>query len=309
MSISIVIPSYNGRLLLQKNLPAVIGACTHWNPSEKEWEIIVVDDASTDNTKDWLQQNYPHIKIVSNKKNLRFAKTVNRGVAESMGNIVVLLNNDVRPAKDFLTFLIRHFEDKNVFAVGCLERNKENKKTMLGGRGSGKFSRGFLMHWRAADQHQHQTLWVTAGSGAFRRSIWDKLHGFDPLFHPAYEEDRDLSYNALKAGYKIIFEPKSQVEHVHETSNIKAFGARQIKVMSFKNQLLFVWKNISSFKLLGSHLLWLPYHLIFTTVHTRGLFLVGFLQALCQLPEALISRHHSAKLWQLTDEQILNFQI
>ena len=197
MIISVVIPSYNGRSLLEKNLPAVLKACTTWNNSD--WEIIIVDDASTDTTVSWLKQTYPRIKVIQNFTNLRFARSVNKGVAAAQGEIVILLNNDVKPQPDFILPLIKHFQDKAVFAVGCLEKNGG----ILGGRGEGKFSRGFIIHWRPRNQDSKDTLWVTAGSAAFRKSIWDQLGGFDPLFRPAYDEDRDLSYNALKSGFII----------------------------------------------------------------------------------------------------------
>ncbi|MBI2010587.1 MAG: glycosyltransferase family 2 protein [Candidatus Chisholmbacteria bacterium] len=306
MFVSVIIPSFNGQKLLQKYLPSVIAACAHWDPSQKNWQIIVVDDGSTDDTVTWVKQNYPMIKVVKNSSTLRFARAVNRGVKEARGEIVLLLNNDVKPDKNFLQPLLGHFDDPQVFAVGCLERNEVAGQTILGGRGVGQFSRGFLIHARAHDQMKPETLWVTAGSGAFRKSMWDKLGGFDPLFRPAYEEDRDLSYNALKAGYKAIFEPKAQVTHLHETSNLKEFGSYRIKIMSFKNQLLFVWKNISSSKLMLSHLLWLPYHLVVTTIKTKGLFLLGFFWAVTQLGEVIMSRLRAQKLWQLSDEQILH---
>jgi len=309
MTISIVIPSYNGRELLEANLPSVMDACAYWNYQENNWEVIVVNDGSNDDTIEWLSQNYPNIKVVTNQKNLRFARAVNKGVDEAKGDIIILLNNDVRPEKDFLIPLLKHFADKDLFAVGCLEKNIEAGETVMGGRGLGKFSRGFLVHHRALDQNKPDTLWVTAGSAAFRKTIWDKLGGFDPLFRPAYEEDRDLSYNAIKSGYKIAFEPKSKVEHIHETSNLKSFGKNKITIMSFKNQLLFVWKNISSPQLLFLHTMWLPYHLVMTTIRSRGSFLIGFFQAISQLPEALISRSRSSKLWKITDKQILDSKI
>lgn len=302
MRLSVVIPTYNGKKLLQANLPAIISACTHWGSN---WEIIIVDDAGTDDTPTWLKKKYPKIKLVKNKQNLRFARSVNRGVARASGDILVLFNNDVRPEKNFLQPLLSHFEDQKVFAVGCLEKNIEAGKEVLGGRGVGRFSRGFFVHWRAKDQTKSDTLWVSGGSGAFSKKIWNKLGGFDPLYRPAYEEDRDLCYLALKAGYKLAFESNSKVSHFHETTNIKTFGKQQIRVMGFKNQILFVWKNISSPKLMLEHLLWLPYHLIFTTLRSRGLFLLGFLGAVSQIPEAIVSRRRASKLWMLTDETVL----
>ena len=301
MTISIIIPSYNGRELLEANLPEVVKAC---DTANHQCEIIVVDDGSYDDTATWLKKNYPKIKIIRNIQNLRFARSINRGVTQAKGEIVVLLNNDVRPEKNFLKPIMKHFEDDQVFAVGCLEENLVNKKKILGGRGEGKFSRGFLIHNRAKDQNRSKTLWVAAGSGAFRKSTWKKLGGLDPIYRPAYEEDRDLSYTALKAGFKLVFEFRSKVEHFHETTNTKTFGQTRIKIMSFKNQLLFAWKNLSGLKL-SLHLIWLPYHLVFTTIKSKGLFLFGFVSALTQIFEVIRSRHKVSKLWQLSDEQVL----
>jgi len=101
----------------------------------------------------------------------------------------------------------------------------------------------------------------------------------DPLYQPAYWEDIDLSWRAReKFGYQILFEPQSQVWHNHETTNVSVFGQRKMELMALRNQILFVWKNIRGQQLL-EHWLWLPYHLVLTTIRTRGLFLTAFLQA------------------------------
>lgn len=296
--ISVVIPSYNGKHLLEINLPAVLNSI----PSLAE--VIVVDDASSDGTSNWLAQNYPQIKIVSNRENLRFGRSCNRGVSLAGGEIVVLLNNDVNPHSDFLLSALPHFKDEKVFAVGFGEVNSEDSKIVSGGRGVSRFERGLVVHWRPKDQISPSASWLSGGSMAFRKGIWDKLGGFDELFRPAYEEDRDLCWQALKSGYKIVFEPKAVVEHFHESTNLKLFGKTKISLYSLKNQLLFVWKNISSPWYLLNHLIWLPYHLVLTTVRTGGIFLAAFLWALTQLPEALASRNRASKLWRIKDEEI-----
>lgn len=305
MKISIIIPSFNGRTLLGKYLPFVIQAAETWDPSRKNWELIIVDDASTDGTSEWLRQTHPKIQIIHNLRNVRFGESCNRGVDAAKGDVIVLLNNDVQPKPDFLIPLMKHFSDPSVFAVGCREVNRLKEKEVFGGRGVMAFMRGFVVHWRPKDQESHDTLWVSAGSAAYRRDLWVKLGGFDRLFRPAYEEDRDLCWRALKAGYRLVFEPKAQVRHDHETTNIKAFGRWQIALFSLKNQLLFVWKNLSGRYLL-SHLFWLPYHLVLTTIRTRGIFLLAFLFALLQLPEAFMSRRRASVYWKRSDEEILS---
>jgi len=287
MKISVVIPNYNGRRLLEKNLPAVIRACQNWR--NEGWEVIVVDDASTDDSVEFLKENYPQVKIVKHLENQRFAAACNSGVRTARGGIVVLLNNDVSPEVNFLEPLIKHFEDPKVFAVGCKEREVIKGKVIYSGRSGAKFERGFLVHWRAADQNKKDTFWATGGSMAVDRKKWLEIGGMDILFKPAYWEDIDLSWRARKKGWKIIFEPNSIVNHHHETTNISVFGRQQMKIFAYKNQFLFVWKN-GDWRMLGSHVLWLPYHFFKALFSKNWEFYKGFWLALKQLPEVIKSR-------------------
>lgn len=305
MKVSIIIPSFNGKALLEKNLPFVLKACKMWDSAHKQWEIIVVDDASHDATGQWIKSNYPNIKFIQNNKNLRFGESCNRAVKKAKGEVVVLLNNDVRPEPDFLLPLLVHFEHSDIFAVGCKEINVAGGNVVFGGRGIMKFQRGLVTHWRPTDQTSKNTSWVSAGSAGYRRSLWLELEGMDRLFRPAYEEDRDLSWQALKAGYSVVFEPDAIVTHDHETTNLRVFGTTAIKIYSMKNQLLFVWKNISNPLLFMEHLFWLPYHLVFTTLRTKGLFLIALALSLLQIPEVLNSRKRASRYWRRTDEEIL----
>lgn len=306
MKLSIVIPSYNGKNILARNLPFVVQALDYWSEGQKRLgEIIIVDDASNDGTVKWLNEDFPRIKVIRNKKNLRFGESCNRGIKKSEGQIVLLLNNDACPEKDFLKWIADDFEDPKVFAVGCREKNIENGKVLDGGRGVSAFKKGLMIHWRPEDQNEKTATWVSGGSAAFRREIWLQLGGFDNIFYPAYEEDRDICWQALKAGYKIIFEPKAIVTHRHETTNRTVFGAKKIRLFSFRNQMIFVWKNISDPILLIQHCFWLPYHLVITGIKTDGEFDLAFLMALCKLPEALISRLKISRKWRIKDKKIL----
>jgi len=287
MKLSIIIPNWNGKRLLEKNLPVVIKACQEW--PKVGWEVIVVDDASTDDSIAFLKENYPQIKIVVHRRNQRFAAACNSGVKKARGEIVVLLNNDVAPEQVFLKPLIKHFKDSEIFAVGCKEKSVKKGRIIYSGRGLGNFKRGFLVHWRAKDQNKTDTLWATAGSMAVDRKKWLKLGGMDTLFQPAYWEDIDLSWRARKKGWKILFEPKSVINHQHETTNILAFGKKQMKKFAYKNQFLFVWKN-GSVSMLLRHLFWLPYHLLKALFAGDFLFWQGFFTALAQSPEVFKRR-------------------
>lgn len=301
MNISIVIPNYNGQDLLKKNLPKVIEAVG-------DAEIIVVDDFSTDNSLNVLDSFGSKLKVIRSEKNFGFSSTVNLGVKAAKGDIIILLNTDVIPEKGFLAPLIPHFKEDNVFAVGCMDKSIEDDKVALRGRGIGAWKRGFLVHSRG-EVNKTNTLWVNGGSGAFRKSVWDKLGGFNELYSPFYWEDIDLSYRALKSGYKIMFEPKSVVVHEHDKGAIKKkFSASYIKTVAYRNQFIFVWKNVTDLDLQLRHLFWLPYHMIKAFMRMDLTFYKGFFNAFVLLPKIIRSGFEDKKLFVLKDKQVSLFK-
>lgn len=110
MDISVVIPNYNGKDLLKKNLPKVYSELENYK--DGNFEIIIVDDASEDESLallDQFIQKYQNLKILRNEKNLGFSPTVNIGFRAASGEIVILLNTDIYPEKGFLESLLSHF--------------------------------------------------------------------------------------------------------------------------------------------------------------------------------------------------------
>lgn len=245
MQISVVIPNYNGKENLKNNLPRVLVAL---EKSNLETELIIIDDASTDGSIDLLRRGFTNIKTIENITNLGFAESCNIGVKAAKSKIVVLLNTDVYPDENFLKFLTRHFDTKQVFAVGCLEKTIDKNGNVIGVRGVGKlfFKNGIFQH-SPGDLNSDETDWVCGGSGAFRRSMFLELNGFDKRFAPFYWEDIDLSYRAKLKGYQLIFEKKSVVYHQHiEGSIAKKYSKEEISEISFRNQIKFTKKHIKS---------------------------------------------------------------
>ena len=321
MKISVVIPNYNGREILAKNLPYVL--------TTEVDEVIVVDDGSTDGSLENIKYQISSfdklrmmpskveasnikytnqklkIKLIKNQKNLGFSSAVNKGIEAAGGEVVILLNTDVSPEPDFLKPLVVHFSDPMVFAVGCMDKSFEDGKVVLRGRGVGSWQRGFLVHERG-EVDKTDTLWVSCGSGAFRKDLWLKLGGLDPLYSPFYWEDIDLSYRAQKAGYKVLFEPKSIVLHHHEEGVIKKiFSPFSIKKIAYRNQFFFVWKNITNRKMFISHLVWLPYHLLKALVRLDFPFILGFVQAFVKLPAVIRKRLEVKKFFVRKDNEVI----
>lgn len=326
VKISIIIPNFNGKYLLKKHLPAVIEA-TRYLP-HATCQIIVVDDASTDDSVQFIKQltgsrikelkslkrnnklvnalmnNKVIVELIEKKKNEGFSSTVNLGVKKAKGEIVVLLNTDVKPEVDFLHPLIPHFSDPQVFAVGLMDKSVEKGQIILRGRGVGSFQRGFLIHRRGKISGKY-TLWASGGSSAFRRKIWLRLGGLDRMYDPFYGEDLDLGYRAWKAGYKILFEPKSRVFHFHEKGVIqKSFPKFYKKAIAFRNQILFVLKNITDSKMLASFFVFFPYHFLKTALKLDFSFWLGSLAAIKKIPEVIRGRKMVKQLFKLTDQEV-----
>lgn len=245
--ISIIIPNYNGEENLKRNLPKVIDAM---NVCPEKTELIVVDDASVDRSRDAVCSVSTRIKIIQNPNNLGFAESCNVGVNNAKGEIIILLNSDVYPDVNFISPLVRHFKDGKVFAVGCLEKTLNEKDEIVGERGIGRlfFKNGIYQH-SAGDLNSSKTDWVCGGSGAFRRGLYLKLGGFDKNFAPFYWEDVDLSFRAKKTGFKLLFEKRSIVYHQHDFGAIASkYSKKEIEKISFKNQLRFTKKHANFYQ-------------------------------------------------------------
>lgn len=297
LRVSIVLPNWNGEALLQKNLPAVIAAANGA-------QIIVADDASTDGSVTMLKDTFPDLLVVTHAKRLGFAGNVNNGVLHATGDVVVLLNTDVRPNQNFLDPLLKHFVDPTVFAVGCLEQSHENGGVVERGRGLAWWEKGYFIHSKGAII-SGTTAWVSGGSGAYRKKIWDEIGGMDTIYNPYYWEDIDLSYVARKAGFHTLFEPQSVVEHFHEEGKIKtSYSVMDVKRVAYRNQFFFIWKNLSDLRILLSHIVWTPVRLMQAFFRGDFMMIGGYIDAVVQLPRIFSSRAKAQRLWKRTDSEL-----
>lgn len=309
MKINVIIPNYNGAKLIEKNLPYVVAAISNY----KNTKIIIVDDGSNKEDVESLERfliafrSRDKIIFLKNEKNLGFSSNMNRGILKSDADYLVFLNSDVNPEKDFLKHAIpRLKKDNNIFGVGCMDKSVEGADVVLRGRGVAKWSRGILVHSRG-EVDQDDTFWISGGSSVVSSSIVKRLGGFDTLFDPFYWEDIDLSYRARKSGYGISFEKRSVVLHRHEEGAIKKhFSKKKVMRIAYRNQFIFIWKNISDFEYLLSHFLWLPYHILTAILRGDKEFIAGLLLALLRIPVIIKHRKLAKKLFILKDSEIIN---
>ena len=237
MKVSVIIPNFNGAELLKKNLPKVLAAGAD--------EVIVVDDASSDDSVQVVKR-FSQVKLIKNQKNLGFVNSVNRGVNRSIGDVVVLLNTDVTPEKNFLKPVLPYFKNNKIFAVTFTEPQFS--------WASASFVDGFIVHHPGPRQNTpHISFWASGGSAAFAKDKWQKLGGMDPIYGPFYWEDIDISYRAQKRGWETWWEPQSVVVHEHGATIDKYFNKNFKDYIATRNQLIFIWKNITDPKLFNQH--------------------------------------------------------
>lgn len=305
-NISIVIPSWNGKSLLEKFLPDVLRAAKFYN---SQTQIIVVDDGSSDGTREFLRSSYPQIGLISLKKNRGFSIAANQGIEASKNDLVVLLNNDVEPREDFLCFLPGHFNDPTIFAIRIKSIIVEDRKideveSWVGGR----FRFGFICGLNEKEYKIKDGLSFTAGGGAIAldKVKFKQLVGFDNIFSPFYWEDVDLSYRAWKRGYKIIYEPRSVIYHYHRSTISKAFSPTYIAFIGERNRYLVVWKNIFNTRYLLQHFIFIPLRLMKNLFTGRLALVFAFFSALSRLKKVLSQRKVERQEAKRTDKEVFS---
>lgn len=286
MKTSLVIPAYNGLELLTANLPSIVALKTD--------EVIIIDDASTDDTVQFISSTYPQIILVSHSHNLGFPQTANHGFSQAKNDLVVLLNQDVIPDKDILRIIKPYFTNPRLFAVTFNEQNRSWATVSLI-HGLLNYENGQL------DPHDHSSFWASGGSAAFRKSLWDDLGGFDPLFSPGYLEDLDLGYRARKRGYSITWSAQALVHHTPESTFSKTYSPRRLNYIKDRNYLFVHWKNLDLKN-------FLPHFLaVLDRILQHPGFMVPFLMAIRHLPKILSFRKREKTHITLTDQKIFAY--
>jgi GT2 family glycosyltransferase len=302
LSIEIIIPNWNGRNLLEKNLPAVFTACEHIRTDKKR--ITVVDDGSSDDSVSFVTTHYPNIHVITNRTNLGFHASVNRAVAESIADIVLLLNSDMQPEPDafdalYVPFLWAH----ELFAVtGRIFA--DDKKTFLYGNRGGIFKYGHFYLKEKPEFALSQTLFACGGGAAFSRAKFVELGSFDTLFSPFYYEEQDISYRALKRGYPILYEHNSIMYHQVRATIGKTMSEKKLGLISARNNYLFIIKNVTDLRYTAAFIFFTPFFILSALLRFNPRFLIAFSLALPRIPRALSARFKEKRYYVKKDREI-----
>ena len=288
--VSLIIPNYNGEQLLPRSLASVSEACSAYpGPTE----IIVVDDASQDNSVDFIADNFPAVKIVRHEVNKGFAEAVHSGVNAAVHSIIMLLNSDVYPERDFLAPLVKWFSRDDTFSVSPLildpggnpARVSWNRVSLI--RGEIRSSNWELSTAMKLNQEGRplKSLFAIGGSAAIRRDMFLRLDGFLPIYKPFYYEDRDLGTRAWQQGWKTYFEPCSRVVHDHSSTIKRFFSAQKTRIIKRRNRLFYLWLHLSKRRLFFSHIPWILVRLVTRSLRLDSVYAPALVSALVRVRE------------------------
>jgi GT2 family glycosyltransferase len=209
-------------------------------------EIVVVDNASGDNSVEALKKLSTQIVLVESNENLGFAGGVNLGVSKSSGEIIGLLNNDAKCDKNWITSAVDTFqEDKDIASVASKVLTWDGSAVdfvdgSLTWYGMG-YKREALKPTEEIIDFKREVLFGTGSALFFKKDVFLEVGGFDDRFFMFYE-DVDLGWRLNLLGYKVIYEPKSIAFHKHHAS-IDKFGKYHENFLLERNALMSVYKN------------------------------------------------------------------
>lgn len=242
--VSILIPVHNQFDYTRKCLNSI---ARNTSP-EVEYEIILIDDLSSDKTLN-IGQYYPGVRVIRNIENQGFLRNMNHAATVARGEFIHLLNNDTIVAPCWLTSMLDVFNCfANTGAVGSKLVYPNGVLQEAGGYITSDAHFGnFGKQKSYFDLRLNYTREVDYTSGAsllIRKSVWEKLNGFDESFLPAYFEDTDLAMRIRQLGLTVMYQPKSNVFHFESVSYQNASSSpKAIQMQKNKELFLSRWQT------------------------------------------------------------------
>ncbi len=244
MSVHLLILNHNGRRLLAECLPSVVRAA---ECSQYECEVAVIDNDSTDDSRAWLADHYPQVRVI--RRPNRALCSFNDVVPQLEGPIAILLNNDVRldpQCVDPLVEPLLHSPSCFMTAPLCWQFDGE---TYEGFKTAVRWRWGLVQATALYPGHERSIRepGLTASAGAVMAVDCRKfaeLGGFDPIYLPGRLEDLDFAFRGYQAGYRARYVPESIAFHRGMATFGQVHGRVGCDRLALRNTLLFQWKNL-----------------------------------------------------------------
>ncbi len=247
-SISVVLPNYNGKHLMELYIPSVIDALQY---SKVDYEFIVIDDCSTDDSIQFIKQVYPEILLLVNEKNSGFSFTCNQGIYKATKQLVLLLNSDVKLTPNYFDAQWKYFEKNTTFGVmGCI-MNFDGKKIEDAARMPYYKGSKFKANRFYYSENPNGMVYTTYLSGANALVDREKLillNGFNEIYSPFYFEDFDLGLRAWQMGWFLFYEHQSKCFHRVSASTNSMNKSNFVKITYNRNSFILQATHLKSFK-------------------------------------------------------------
>ena len=248
-SVSIVIPHWNNVDVLSECLESIS------NTDFENFETIVVDNSSTDNSVASVRSNYPNVKLIENDKNYGYAGGCNIGAEAASGDFLIFLNNDTVQEKDWISNLIKTINsDDKIAAVQPKILNYYDRNVFDYAGGSGghmdiycfPFARGRIFSFQENDEGQYNNkekcFWSSGTCFMVRRELFQKAGGFDKSFF-AHMEEIDMCWRLYAMGFEVWVEPDSVVYHKNALT-LPMYSHKKY-YLNHRNSLLMLLGNYS----------------------------------------------------------------
>lgn len=238
-SLSVVLPNYNGRDLLKSFLPFTFQALEN---SGLSYEVILVDDCSTDDSVTFVTSQYPQIQILSNPSNKGFSYSCNRGILAAKNRLVFLINSDIKLSPDYFKGQLDYFDDPETFGVMGKILSGDGSIVEIGAkipRRVGKCLKSDQHYLPNSNSKTAPTLFLSGANALIDREKLLTLGGFDELYSPFYSEDLDLGIRAWRMGWKCYYHEPATCYHVGSATMKSQLKRRWVKTVYFRNRMLF----------------------------------------------------------------------
>lgn len=246
--VAIVILNWNGKKHLEQFLPSVLSS------TYPSLEVIVADNASSDDSIHFLINRYPSVKIIRLDKNYGFARGYNEALKQVTADYYILLNSDVEVSPNWIQPIISLMESDSSIAAcqpKILSYSDHSSFEYAGAAGGWldhlgyPFARGRIFDYCEQDKGQYDTIapvfWASGAAMFVRENAYHQVGGLDEYFF-AHQEEIDLCWRLQLAGYKIMVCPSSVVYHVGGGTLPK--GNEQKVFLNFRNNLIMLAKNL-----------------------------------------------------------------
>lgn len=218
-TVSIVVPAYNQYALTMQCLRSI-----QKNTVGVKYEVILADDASTDETRE-IEQHVFGLRIIRSGGNLRFLRNCNNAARHARGEYIVFLNNDTQVQANWLKPMIDLLRGNS--KIGLVGSMLLFPDMMLQDAGQKVLSNGATVTigyrdpapWKRCYGRIRDVDYVTGASIVLPTELWRQLGGFDEQFAPAYYEDADLAFRIREKGFRVVCCPASRVVHFSGASS------------------------------------------------------------------------------------------